>query len=680
MSNGSVQVMAGEWFAILGLLLVVIAMSAITNRWRLTQRRSTIVALGLIWLGSPMAVMLAAYFFHADVAPAKPITNRPEEVLDGGYVGADTCLKCHPSQHASWHDSYHRTMTQIVHPSTVLGEFDAEPREHLGVRFQFGSNKDEVWVDVSDTNAPLGSPGAIPIRKPIVMSTGSHHMQVYWFPWFSDDEPSGYLGMLPFAFHRETARWIPRQSAFLTEPELEAGFEVGRWNDTCLHCHATASTMGDPTGYETDPKRLQTRAAEFGITCEACHGPGEKHIRNQRSPLSRYQSYLSDGGIDDIVNPARLPHDRSSQVCGQCHSVFGPKEEEGYREARRSGYNAYRPGDDLNVSRLRVVFDCCRPPEEYEFPLLREALQDPNYIRERFWSDGMVRVAGREYNGLIDSPCYQRGTLSCLSCHQLHQSEDDLRTRSEWADDQLRQKMETNEACTQCHESLSDENELAAHSHHEARSSGSLCYNCHMPHTTYGLLKAIRSHQIDSPDVTASLTTGRPNACNQCHLDKTLAWSATYLDEWYGIPAPRLNEEQESIAASVLWILKGDAGQRALMAWNLGWDEAQDVSGTDWMLPFLSELMNDPYDAVRFIAWRTLKSLEPEIHSSYDVLADDYDSFSAASELRDIWRKRQETDLSEKRSALLITTEGLDLQRFQDLLSERDHSPVNLQE
>ncbi|GIT38389.1 MAG: hypothetical protein Ct9H300mP7_3100 [Verrucomicrobiota bacterium] len=32
----------------------------------------------------------------------------------------------------------------------------------------------------------------------------------------------------------------------------------------------------------------------------------------------------------------------------------------------------------------------------------------------------MVRVTGREYNGLLDTACYQNGKMSCLSCHSMH--------------------------------------------------------------------------------------------------------------------------------------------------------------------------------------------------------------------------------------------------------------------
>ena len=91
-----------------------------------------------------------------------------------------------------------------------------------------------------------------------------------------------------------------------------------------------------------------------------------------------------------------------------------------------------------------------------------------------------------------------------------------------------------------------------------------------MPYTSYGLLRSQRSHQISSPTVAATLETGRPNACNLCHLDKPLEWTSQYLEEWYGTPRAPLDQDQQRIAASVLWSISGDAGQRALAALEHG--------------------------------------------------------------------------------------------------------------
>jgi hypothetical protein len=219
----------------------------------------------------------------------------------------------------------------------------------------------------------------------------------------------------------------------------------------------------------------------------------------------------------------------------------------------------------------------------------------------------MVRATGREYNALLDSPCFARGTagrtMTCFSCHTMHQADADQRPSREWADDQLSPHAIGNGACAGCHTLPAD------HSRHRTNSSGSSCENCHMPRTTYGLLKTIRSHQISSPSVQSTLQTGRPNACNLCHLDKTLAWTTDALETWYGIERPDLGDDEESVAASVLWLLKGDAGQRAIVAQAMGWAEAQQASGVEWLAPYLALTQKDQYDAVRVIATRSFKTL-----------------------------------------------------------------------
>ena len=69
----------------------------------------------------------------------------------------------------------------------------------------------------------------------------------------------------------------------------------------------------------------------------------------------------------------------------------------------------------------------------------------------------MIRVSGREYNGLIDSPCFTKAAsdesrMSCFSCHTMHNPSDDTRPTSEWADrHQLAAGMDGNNACLQCH-------------------------------------------------------------------------------------------------------------------------------------------------------------------------------------------------------------------------------------
>jgi len=470
----------------------------------------------------------------------------------------------------------------------------------------------------------------------------------------------------------------------LLHPQIEqSASETGRWNGVCINCHTTHGKQKFDTPFGSRPIETQsvdTSVAEFGIACEACHGPSEQHARLNRSPARRYWYYLTGRQDPTTVQPALLDPKLSSQVCGQCHGVWEFYDQAGERQANAAGL-PYRPGDELMKTRLVV-----QPTKNIDSSAMRGVLeQDPEYVRNSFWSDGMVRVSGREYNGLIDSPCFEnakeaKNTLTCFSCHTMHKTPDDPRSIGEWADTyQVSAGMYGNGACLQCHSTY--RTNVPAHTKHQANSTGSACYNCHMPYTTYGLLKALRSHQVSSPAVAASVQTGRPNACNLCHLDKTLGWTSDYLEKWYGMPRVALGEDEQTVAASLLWLLRGDAGQRALMAWSMGWQPAQQASGTSWIGIYLAQLLNDPYDAVRFIAYRSLRSLPGLAEFKYNFVAPPKERFEKTTEAVDLWWRT--LSLVDRRTdpQLLFDNEGSPREDLANRLGrQRDDRPVILKE
>ena len=411
--------------------------------------------------------------------------------------------------------------------------------------------------------------------------------------------------------------------------------------------------------------------AEFGIGCESCHGPGEEHARRFRNPAARYAGHL--GGLEDaaIVNPARLSHARSAEVCGQCHGLLQENTEADFHAWLKDG-RRYRPGDKLSDSLLLMS------SANRDHPELKDLLAPGgHYWDNRFWSDGMVRVRGREYNGLIESPCFQRGEMSCVSCHSMHQAADDTRPRREWANDQLASDKLGNHACTQCHEKFLGEEVLKKHTHHAASSVGSQCYNCHMPRTTYGLMKAIHSHEIDSPDVAVELATGRPNACNLCHLDKPLAWAGLQLDKWYGIEMPtKFSSDQREVAYAIERVTRGDAGQRALVAASMGWAPAHEAAGSSWMPPYLALLLDDSYRAVRYIGGRSLNSIPGFEDYKYDFIGPPEDRAAALNQVIAEWgsRNQQRGDQGARRDL------HIDIPTLRRLLSERDNKPMLLNE
>jgi hypothetical protein len=200
-----------------------------------------------------------------------------------------------------------------------------------------------------------------------------------------------------------------------------------------------------------------------------------------------------------------------------------------------------------------------------------------------------------------------------------------------------------------------------------------------MPYTTYGLLKTLRSHQISVPSVASTLQTGRPNACNLCHLDRTLEWSADWLKTWFGEPTPELNEDDRRLASGLRWLLGGDAGQRAIAAQAMAWPPAQQASGTWWMAPFLAGVGGDPYEAVRHIATRTLEQLIAAGAGPPDVSASGRQAIE--DRVLGAWKTRSAAAAGERRPELLIQPDGtVDLATIRRLVDARDNRPMFLRE
>jgi len=626
--------------------------------------RSTTARMSVAWaVISVIAVGVAIASRHPDPLPQPD--DQPLQQVEGEYRSSKACKACHPDQYASWYRSYHRTMTQTATPENVIADFS-----DVSLRFVQGDyrvfERDGEFFGELDKPGWVRGRGPERITVPLRQITGSHHMQIFWFPTGANRS----LAIFPVAWLVDEQRWIPRQSGFIGQPgPVPNTFSL--WNRICLECHTT------------DPRpRLRsdgpdTHVGEFGITCEACHGPGGGHLDANASPVRRYRMHYSDAGDQTVVLPTTLPHERGSQTCGQCHAAKTVIDQEHLLDWQENG-SSFRPGDDLEASFNLIA------TENLAHPTLQLMVkQNPDVLRWMFWSDGLIRVSGREYGAMRDSGCFTRGELSCMSCHQMHKSTDDPRSLDQWADDQLAPGMRGNDACVQCHPVFATVDALEHHTHHPAQSGGSECQNCHMSYTNYGLLKAIRNHRIDLPSIASEIATGRPNACNQCHFDRSLGFTALALQDWYGIEPPPLDADQREVAAGVRWVLQGDAGVRALAAWTMGWPEAQQAGGTDWYAPYLFNLLDDPYDAVRIIARRTLEKLPEFSGVQFDELAGAEQRKRALQAIRKQWTTRaaqqgltpgrNENPLFDARGASRTDT-------FVRLLEGRDQRPLILLE
>jgi predicted CXXCH cytochrome family protein len=591
----------------------------------------------------------------------------PKFGMTNAFVTSASCQTCHAPEYASWRKTYHRTMTQQALPENVVGRFDGSTVLSGGLPYRVFREGDAFWADMPDPDVMMyivqgGRKLAfdeVPRKRlPVVMTTGSHHYQTYWV---ASPRYDRLLQTLPLVYLIADDQWIPREDAFLRGPHDTERF-ITQWNHHCIRCHST----GGKPGLEPTTGQLRTEVAELGISCEACHGPGVEHVRVHTASGALHTAEKPSSAADPtIVNPARLDSRRSTHVCGLCHGVHLMREEFAMEFAHHGPQ--FRPGDDLEEK-----FHLIQHPRVEPTPLrLEELRKNPGFFAERWWDDGSLLAGGREFTGLAASACYTRGTMSCLSCHRMHGSDPN---------DQLRKGMDGPAACTQCHGGPKYTTDLQQHTHHPLDSEGSHCLNCHMPHTTYALLSAIRSHQIQSPHVRSSARHGVPNACNLCHLDQTLAWTQKHLVQWYGQTPVPLTAEQTNTSAALLWLLKGHAAQRVITAWHLGWKPAHQASGADWLAPFQAQLLADDYGVVRYVADHQLRKLPGFEDHRANFLSPTNRWAADVAAVRDRW-KALTPKPSRRGAAVLIGENGqVAWEAAARLWKERDQRPITVSE
>ena len=130
-------------------------------------------------------------------------------------------------------------------------------------------------------------------------------------------------------------------------------------------------------------------------------------------------------------------------------------------------------------------------------------------------------------------------------------------------------------------------------------------------------------------------------------------------------------------AASILWLLKGNAASRAMAAWTMGWSDAQAVSGNDWQSIYLAQLLNDPYLAIRMIARRSLQTLPELAELKVNALGSDSERSNAIRSIIARW----DQDPHAANPTLLLGPENVvKTRRIDAIMKQRDDTPMTLVE
>jgi len=270
-----------------------------------------------------------------------------EQVPPTAFIGAAACGVCHEAEYRAWETSQHHLAMLPASPSELL-----RARPH-----------DAGPMVVRDGQPLLvGSSVGHDTDLALSYALGHRNVEQYVGPL----QP-GKLQALPLAFDVQRGEWF---DLFAGENRTPADW--GHWtnrgmmaNAQCLFCHTT----GYDKGYQPASDTYDTRWAEMGVGCEACHGPGARHAAARKS-----------GGQDPWVG--RDP-ELMLAACGSCHS-------------RRVQRAEWTPGE----------------------PFL-DAFEPELFDTDAYYPDGQVREELYELVSFQSSRMYAEG-VRCWNCHDGH--------------------------------------------------------------------------------------------------------------------------------------------------------------------------------------------------------------------------------------------------------------------
>jgi tetratricopeptide (TPR) repeat protein len=447
------------------------------------KRAMTSIGVTLVVAG---ALMLRA----AKAAPGNSAAPTRAPELTPAFVGARTCARCHEREFKLWMGSHHQLAMQPANASTVLGNFKDVAVAHGSVTSHFFRRNGKFMVR---TDGPAGALHDYPIK----FTFGVAPLQQYLIQL-----PGGRLQALGIAWDsRPRASGGQRWFDLYPNPELNgAGSPLHwtglaqNWNFMCADCHSTNFRKN----YNLKTRTFASSYAEIDVACEACHGPGSAHVAwaAKRGDWRRQEAnqgllialderkgvtWKIDTVTGNAVRSTIRTSEREIQLCARCHSR---------RSQIHEDYVHGQPaGDDYRIS------------------LLDENLYFP---------DGQIKDEDYECGSFVQSKMFHAG-VTCSDCHDPHSL--DLRA-------------ERNSVCLRCH--AASKYDSTRHHFHQTGSPGSRCVECHMPKRTYMIIDARRDHSLRIPRPDLSVKLGVPNACNECHRDKTPAWAVATVVKWYG--------------------------------------------------------------------------------------------------------------------------------------------------
>jgi hypothetical protein len=227
--------------------------------------------------------------------PTQPGVSRSD------YTGPDACRECHAEKFA---DQSKTDMRRTAFNVTAAEALHVHPK----LTFDVGAYHYLIQTDANHSLYTVTN-GKATLSSPLLWAFGTPRVGQSYL--FKRDDGHFYEARVTYFRTLKALGFTPSRDLLApkdVEEAMDRPVPPGEVKK-CFSCHTTASVMGD----QFDEQHLIP-----GVTCEACHGPGAKHVADMKQ--------LVNGNLtaarDDIFNSAHLTPNDAVDFCGACHGTW----------------------------------------------------------------------------------------------------------------------------------------------------------------------------------------------------------------------------------------------------------------------------------------------------------------------------------------------------------------------
>ncbi|MDO3694000.1 tetratricopeptide repeat protein [Wenyingzhuangia sp. chi5] len=409
------------------------------------------------------------------------IFTSTDSIPNKHYVGSQKCKECHATQFKDWEGSHHDKSMQKANRQTIIAPFNGEVFKSQGVTSTFFQKEGKFYVNTEGRDGKNHD-------YEIIYTFGFTPLQQYIVLF-----PDGQYQCLRTAFNTKKNKWFDLYPDFKVVHKEWLHWSRGglNWNTMCADCHSTNVKKN----YNEKNHSYDTNYAIINVSCEACHGPGKKHVENA---LKKGSDYKNDGTMQMVG----LDSKELVDACARCH-------------ARRENITLFHTPQGTFL--------------DHYFPQF--------ITKDIYHADGQILDEDYVYGSFIQSKMYHNG-VSCKDCHNPHST---------------KRKFDDNRLCMQCHDGATFN--VESHHKHKMGTKEAMCINCHMPGKYYMGNDFRRDHSFRIPRPDLSIKYGTPNACVGCHKDKDDQWAYENFVKLYG--EPKKNHFSDKLAPGITGTIGG---------------------------------------------------------------------------------------------------------------------------